>query len=731
MTTAMIEQLGVAASGRRWETEGYLLLESAEPGVVLYIRRAPALALDGAGRPQAALTRTLRWQDGAYAAVGGSALFTLTLNPALDARALAELRPRWRRALLSQGFPGGEPKFAPLPTRNLRAEPSLDGAAGTAATLGESPSGGAVTVTFALTDAGARQWFEGDRAAVRGGVRLRYEYPQLLPGLLARVSAGGPALYDVLAGALSLATDGSSYGTEADIRAAWAEAIRRGALRVDLDDLPAELQPRYDELRDLCAEQARQQLFARIFAPYLGATVSSVVTPRYALRWSGAEEAEDLDLSISFEAWTWLSATAETALAPLIAAVDPASVATTYAEASIPVTLVVEPEPLLSTVAASLSFSAGHRPEAPVFGSAGGTAQYVVTAARPEEVRLRYKARVSFGPREWPVLETAGEQTVVAGDGRVVLRPGSWVRRHTFYLYVHRGDRILAPSEVAPEDHLVLNVRHQLAGGGSIRSALRITPGAPVEFRYPVPPGVAPGKTTLSAMGVVGGQSVRAGERALDPDDEAVYVLVEGDKVTLVDRRTVLPESGGLAQRLVTAGARPVLRQALAEGARPRPESGHMVGVDVPVFLVPQPTDVSCWAAALTMVISHRDQASYAVETVAEAAGMDVDTGYSWDEIREAVRTWGLRERGPASAMPAEWSRLLRLFGPLWIVEVGAPYHAVVLGGIAGDGTPAGSWVTVYNPWPPQQGAVEYRWFTDFDYEFGLGAGANAMIVHA
>jgi hypothetical protein len=65
------------------------------------------------------------------------------------------------------------------------------------------------------------------------------------------------------------------------------------------------------------------------------------------------------------------------------------------------------------------------------------------------------------------------------------------------------------------------------------------------------------------------------------------------------------------------------------------------------------------------------------------------------------------------------------------VVEVGAPYHAVVLAGVQGDGTPEGTFVTVYNPWPPQVGAVETKSFLEFDQEFGLGAGADAAMVHA
>ena len=62
---------------------------------------------------------------------------------------------------------------------------------------------------------------------------------------------------------------------------------------------------------------------------------------------------------------------------------------------------------------------------------------------------------------------------------------------------------------------------------------------------------------------------------------------------------------------------------------------------------------------------------------------------------------------------------------------IGNPHHAVVVGGIHGDGTPEQTTVTIYNPWPPNQGAVEQKAFLDFDSDFGLGAGANTQIVSA
>jgi hypothetical protein len=260
-----------------------------------------------------------------------------------------------------------------------------------------------------------------------------------------------------------------------------------------------------------------------------------------------------------------------------------------------------------------------------------------------------------------------------------------------------------------------------------IRAASRITPQGPVEFSYPVPPGAQPGRATVSAIGVVGGQLVNAPEMEVNDKDDAVYLLVQDNRVELVADKALIGESDPLAQRLRAAHARPVVVRGIAPAA----EDFGELDVYQQVELIPQPTDVSCWAASLAMVVSARDQASTAPETIAAEAGMDVYTGYAWPEIRNAVGAWNLVEEGPRSAMPEEWARLLEHWGPIWVVEVGAPYHAVVLAGVQGDGTPEGTFVTVYNPWPPQVGAVETKSFLEFDQEFGLGAGADAAMVHA
>lgn len=152
------------------------------------------------------------------------------------------------------------------------------------------------------------------------------------------------------------------------------------------------------------------------------------------------------------------------------------------------------------------------------------------------------------------------------------------------------------------------------------------------------------------------------------------------------------------------------------------------VNLDVP--LIPQPTAVSGWAASLAMVAAYRDRASYSAEQVAGAANMDVQSDYDWTEIQNAISVWDLQTEGPISAMPEYWANLLQQFGPVWIVEVGNPNHVVIIVGVNGDGTAEGTSITLNNPWPPENGTVETKPFTDFETDFELATGPKTQIVH-
>lgn len=150
---------------------------------------------------------------------------------------------------------------------------------------------------------------------------------------------------------------------------------------------------------------------------------------------------------------------------------------------------------------------------------------------------------------------------------------------------------------------------------------------------------------------------------------------------------------------------------------------GLAVGSSIP--LVAQPTDYTCWAASMAMLLGTT------AEDVCTQTGMSLTEGYGWDQIRNAVSHYGLTEIGPACGGPDFFAQYVQ-YGPLWIVEVGAPYHAVVLTGLY---TESDTWdadttrVTVNNPWPPGSGAVEDKPFMDLERDFELGAGARAQMV--
>jgi hypothetical protein len=146
------------------------------------------------------------------------------------------------------------------------------------------------------------------------------------------------------------------------------------------------------------------------------------------------------------------------------------------------------------------------------------------------------------------------------------------------------------------------------------------------------------------------------------------------------------------------------------------------MAINQSVQLVAQPTDVTCWAASIAMLTGKT------VDDVVDEAGMTTTDGYGWGDIQRAVSAHGLNEIGPACGGPDYFARYLER-SPLWIVEVGAPYHAVVLAGLNGGGQWDDTMATIYNPWPPGSGVVETKTFADFAQEYELGAGAMAQIV--
>ena len=163
--------------------------------------------------------------------------------------------------------------------------------------------------------------------------------------------------------------------------------------------------------------------------------------------------------------------------------------------------------------------------------------------------------------------------------------------------------------------------------------------------------------------------------------------------------------------------------EASSSSAAPEENSSHNpLAVNQSVNLVAQPTDVTCWAASIAMLTGK------SVDEVVQSANMNTTDGYGWSDIQNAVSALGLYEIGPACGGPDYFAGLLQR-SPLWIVETGAPYHAVVLAGLNGGGSWDDTEATIYNPWPPGSGNIERKPFAEFAQEYELGAGAMAQIV--
>jgi ABC-type bacteriocin/lantibiotic exporter with double-glycine peptidase domain len=150
--------------------------------------------------------------------------------------------------------------------------------------------------------------------------------------------------------------------------------------------------------------------------------------------------------------------------------------------------------------------------------------------------------------------------------------------------------------------------------------------------------------------------------------------------------------------------------------------------VQLAVNLVPQKHDTTCWAASLAMVVNARDGSSLSDDDIVAKTNSD-NNGKTWSEAIPMAQQLNLVQVAPADWMPEGWAQILNQHGPIWTPEPGNAYHIVVVGGIQGDGTPEGSSVLVYNPWPPNSGAVETPTFTSFVQQYDLGEGYGAQLL--
>ncbi|GJM45528.1 MAG: hypothetical protein DHS20C21_23700 [Gemmatimonadota bacterium] len=126
------------------------------------------------------------------------------------------------------------------------------------------------------------------------------------------------------------------------------------------------------------------------------------------------------------------------------------------------------------------------------------------------------------------------------------------------------------------------------------------------------------------------------------------------------------------------------------------------------VKLIPQRDNMSCWYASAQMLIewkTNRLQMCVAGLTPPDLDAecrriRDARGGIVNSQILSMARRLGLKAVPPMSPTPQAIEGWLRTYGPLW---VNGRSHIVVIAGINGD------MVTVYDPWPVNQGKIDTR----------------------
>jgi hypothetical protein len=433
-----------------------------------------------------------------------------------------------------------------------------------------------MTFLVELTETGAQEWAQGirERTQIPAGVKYQYEYLTYVPPCGATVTLHGQRVFEHLSAALDASVQfGGFYGASAKLAAEWENMSRNGAIQIEFTGtgLSPELEKLRMELTTKFADQAREKWFSLLFeaAPQVEAakpgTTSGVYGgANFALKWKTASEAVDLTQEIAFKGWTWLTTSADADITTMFANLDDQYLTEVNTEATFPVSITVDSDPLFEHAAVSATFSEGRWPETKVYGGTGGTDVYNLTSGHPNDIEVAYTAKVDFTPADWPVVESRGRSTVGAGGNAQVIKPSSWVGRHMIYLFIRDGEVVKPPSD---DDYVIVNVSYSGAHlSKPVKASARLTALQPVEFSYPLDPAGASGTPKFSAFGVIGSRMVRTAEQPINLDEEAVFVLASPTEIALVSQAAMHGEdTDPLAAALLAGGARPVYGRRVEE----------------------------------------------------------------------------------------------------------------------------------------------------------------------
>jgi hypothetical protein len=584
MATFLTECVPVSLSGSLGNAGNYNLFSCDQPNVVLYVARQPRLMLDSLGKPGVAVTTyTTQQEDGSVKIASGAATIAINTAPEMDAGSIEQAKA----LVAQQGVADpNQVRFLPLTTQKGKARLNLPTVAGAADAAHNERDvgtpGGSLSFLANLTEVGALEWAQAIRTGsrVNGDITISYEYLRRMPDIGAEVRVHGSRVFEHLSAALDVSYNGFFYGGGAKLEAAWNDLTRNGGVEVVFlnQGLPPDLEQIRQEMVKTFSQQAMQILFEQIFAPM--PQVAPAQAPdaggifggaNFALKWQRTTDAIEMKQLIQFRGTTWLTQSMDISLAALFAGLDPACLTEVPAQQAFESKILVDGDEQLANVSASMTWSEGRSPTAPVFGPDGGQEKYTVVSTHPGDVVVDCIAKINYEPAKWPVMNFPQKQTVREGGNMMVIKPSTWVGRTQLYLFVVDNGKITRPN---PDDYLVLNVSYE---GPHLTNPLResgkLDPINPIRFDYPLDPQGRPGVAKFSAFGVLGGKLRQAPEKVIPNTDQAVFILadVSGD-IKLVTSTDQVPEAGSLAGDLVRGQGKPIVVDMTP--VKPTPETG-------------------------------------------------------------------------------------------------------------------------------------------------------------
>ena len=143
------------------------------------------------------------------------------------------------------------------------------------------------------------------------------------------------------------------------------------------------------------------------------------------------------------------------------------------------------------------------------------------------------------------------------------------------------------------------------------------------------------------------------------------------------------------------------------------PKTWRALGVKIDIShrvkLYGQPTRMTCWSAAATMLTGTNMSYGSGGAAVGPKGGLKPQ----FKNVQAFAKAHGFRFHSPRSWTVQGLVELMRR-GPVWVAGWVPSGHAVVYGGIHGDGTPGGTLILVYDPWPPLKGDIRGELYGDW-----------------